>query len=314
MKNILTLSLNPAIDHIVVIKRFTPFAKNQISSMATFLGGKGNNVALALGKLGANCEAIGLIGEEEHGALQSRLEQVGVRTNFITIRDHTRENFKFIDQRTERDTEFNQPGFDVSRQDLEKLKALVEEALGRADWLILSGSLPPGAPADIYKEFIALARRARVRTCLDASGAALEEGVKGQPSLLRINLTELEELCGRRLHPVALIMEELSRLHSAGVERALISSGKSGAIAFDGREFLRIKAPTVTPVSPTGAGDAMTAACVCQLQRGKTFRESVSFSAAAATASVLAQEPGDFRLKDLNSLLPQIKTTALNQV
>ncbi len=47
------------------------------------------------------------------------------------------------------------------------------ELLGGARAVVLSGSLPPGVPADAYGVLVALARAAGVPALLDADGEAL---------------------------------------------------------------------------------------------------------------------------------------------
>src|SRR2546430_5538404 len=43
------------------------------------------------------------------------------------------------------------------------------------------GSLPPGVPDTLYADLIAIARQYKTRAVLDASGAALREGLPARP-------------------------------------------------------------------------------------------------------------------------------------
>ena len=312
MKHIITLTLNPSIDTIQSVGEFVPFEKNLVSDAEKFLGGKGINVSFCLGKLGADCTALGFMTMADQPAYERKLDAVGVGSSFITVSGSTRENLKIVDLKTGKDTEFNQPGFQVSPHDLELLDLMVEKYLADSRWMILSGSLPPGVQEDFYRHMISLAKLKSVKTCLDTSGNALCQGSSAKPDVLRINLGELQDLSNHPIDNKEQMIEELGRLNIEGNVYLVISLGSRGVIGFDGKEMLEITVPVGSPVSLTGAGDAMTAAFVHQLDQGKSFREALAFSASIASASVLCTEPGDFRLEDASRLRGEIKIETLN--
>ena len=45
----------------------------------------------------------------------------------------------------------------------------MEASLEHADILVMSGSIPPGVPADIYRKLIRMANEKQVKTILDAA-------------------------------------------------------------------------------------------------------------------------------------------------
>jgi 1-phosphofructokinase len=311
-KCILVLVLNPAVDHILTVETFTPFAKNLVNSENTYFGGKGINAAFVLGKLGADCQAAGFTSADHYSKYKDKLESVGVRTQFIPVRGKTRENIKIVDLSTGKDTEFNQSGFRVTESDLKGFFNQVEENLQRCGWMILNGSLPPGAPIDLYGQLIRLAHSAGVKTCLDASGDAMAIGAAAKPGILRGNLHELEELCGHSFQDFAQIGEEMIRLHETGIHYVVVSLGSRGVIGFDGNELLHANAPGLSPVSLTGAGDALTAALVHQISEVRSFPYALAFSTAVASASVLCEAPGDFRMEDAQDFQKIIHIGRLN--
>jgi len=311
-KRILVLVINPAVDQILTVKTFTPFTKNQVHSGNKYIGGKGMNAAYVLGRLGADCLAMGFTSAEHQEAFKNRLVTVGVNTQFIPVDGKTRENFKIVDLSIGRDTEFNQPGFHIAESDIEKLFTQIEKKIHHYSWLILNGSLPLGAPVDLYARMIDLAHSLGVKTCLDASGDPMANGVTAKPDILRGNLYELEELCGHSLEDKTQIAGELVRLHQTGIQYVVVSLGSQGVIGFDGVDLLCASAPELSPVSLTGAGDAMTAAFVHQIGEGHPFWDALAFSAAVASASVLREEPGDFSMEDTQNLLKIIRVERLN--
>jgi 1-phosphofructokinase len=311
---IITLTLNPSIDQIQTVDPFLPFGKNIILGSEKFLGGKGINAAFTLGKLGVDCFALGFTGSDILLDYEDKLKREGVETYFISVQGKTRENLKIVDLKSGKDTEFNQPGFQVGVQEIALMNSMVEEHLPNTDWLILSGSLPPGMPNNYYYELISLAKMKGTQTCLDTSGSPLIEGVSAQPDILRINLSEFQELVNISHDNEIELIQEIVHFQKTSVKYLVISLGSQGAIGFDGQDMLKVKIPAISPVSLTGAGDAMTAAFVHQLNQKKSFKDALLFSAAVASASVLCKEPGDFLLEDVHWHLANIQVEKMDYI
>jgi len=300
--SILTLTLNPSIDHILLTEQIQWNNKNILNSSQVFMGGKGINVAYTLGKLGAPAIACGLIGEDAIKALTRKMEQQGVIVRFA-IADDTRHSFKIMDRKNGKDTEFNQRGIPVSSEQIRQLLTIVENSLDGAQWLILSGSLSPGIPHGIYTDLIEQCHQKGIFSVLDTSGEPLKSGLEAKPTMLRINRSELEEIFPGRDHTPAAIKTSFEAIHRRGILYCVVSYGSEGAIGSNGELIWKIGVPSLKPISLTGAGDAMTAGLVASLAKGKTFKESLRFSSALATASTQQLEPGDFFHKDLEYVL-----------
>lgn len=304
---ILTLTLNPAIDYILTVDALLPYDKNIVNSMDTFFAGKGVNVAYALGKLGSSCQASGFMGAADQRTFNEKLQAVNVKTHFLPVEGRTRTAIKVMDSQHGNDTEFNQKGFQVNAQDISSLLSLLQDLLPGAGWLALSGSLPEGAPTDLYAHLINLAREHGVSTCLDASGQTLISGLEAKPTLLRVNRSELEEAAQMSLADLQQVRTAIGKVLGNGVEMAVISMGGLGVIASDGQQTCWVQVPQVSVVSLTGAGDTLTAGCLYAFSLGQPFQEALRFASALATASTLRKEPGDFSLDDLRTI--QEKTT-----
>jgi len=132
---------------------------------------------------------------------------------------------------------------------------------------------------------------------------ALQEGAQAKPDVLRINLSELEEVVGYRLPDTLSISWAMNETAQKGIRNVVISLGAEGVLAADDGRLFRVRTPKVEVKSLTGAGDTINAGIVYQLSRGIEFQESVRFGAALATTSVLRFEPGDFDADDLHHIL-----------
>ena len=65
--------------------------------------------------------------------------------------------------------------------------------------LIISGSLPTGVDASVYKKLCTIGRNSGALVVLDCDGEALKTGLKATPDLIKPNRRELEELTGADL-------------------------------------------------------------------------------------------------------------------
>ncbi len=311
---IATLTLNPAIDHICTTETVQIGEKNLLTKSYTFYGGKGINAAFTLGKLGLRAIACGLIGEADLAGLRKKMQRVEVETRFIPISQRTRHAFKFIDSVSGKDTEFNEPGANVSAYELEKLMNSIEKILPQIHWLLICGSLPSGVATDFYARLITRCREQHVSTLLDTSGDALSEGMKAKPSALRINRSEWQEIFPNYRIENKTLLRSMRQMFDDGINNTIISLGAEGLVGFDGHDAWLVTIPKVNVVSLTGAGDTMSAGIVNLLTRDESFDAALRFGGALASASTANYEPGDFRAQDLKHILENTSVRKLTDL
>ncbi|MBS1906554.1 MAG: 1-phosphofructokinase family hexose kinase [Actinobacteria bacterium] len=167
--------------------------------------------------------------------------------------------------------------------------------------LVLSGSLPPGAPADLLPSLVRIGRDAGAIVIADTSGPALLAAADAGATVLKPNAAELVEATGIA-DPLAGACELLRR----GVSLVLLSRGADGMLAVTSDEVVRARLATPLAGNPTGAGDAAVAACAVLLAQGEKdptalLRRATAWSAAA----VLMPLAGDIHRSwpDLESAL-----------
>ena len=147
---IYTVTLNPALDKTAEIENFRPDSVNRIRALRTDPGGKGVNVSKVIAKLGGTSVAAAILGGGSGRLIADALAQLGIAGMFRFVPGETRTNLKIIDPVQHTHTDINEPGIPA---DAGVLAGLLEELTGRlapGDLVVLSGSLPAGAPADTY--------------------------------------------------------------------------------------------------------------------------------------------------------------------
>jgi len=283
--DIATLTLNPAIDQTVVIPGFTPGAVNRVERFHHLAGGKGINVAAALE--GVRVAATGFLGSANSSFFETFFAEKNIADAFVRINGETRTGIKITDPVSQQTTDINFPGISPTVQDLETLWERCESLT--APWFALGGSLPPGVPADFYRELILALHKREIQAVLDTSGEPLRLGLEAAPAIVKPNLHELETLLGKPLKSLPDILQAARGLIARGVRLAVVSMGSAGACFVTEHEAVIARPPEISVGSTVGAGDAMVAGILCAQVRGLSLEEC----ARMATAFSLRRLTGD---------------------
>lgn len=290
MKQIVTVTLNPAIDKTVTVDRLTVAGLNRIKHVRMDPGGKGINVAKVLVQFGAPVVAWGFQAGVEGRILMGMLDDLNIRSRFFQTAGNSRTNLKVVDEATKQTTELNEMGQQPSDSAVQGFIRAFEAEMKSTSLLVLGGSLPPGLPQDFYRTLIEIAGKYGVRTILDADGEALAAGIEARPFAIKPNLHELEALVGKRLPTDEAIVEAARSMVAQGIACVVVSMGAEGAIVAVQEEIFRARPFPITPVSTVGAGDSMVAAMAHCLAEGMPGEDMVRWMTAAG--SITASKPG----------------------
>lgn len=303
---IYTVTLNPALDKTVEIPHFAPGRVNRIAALRTDPGGKGLNVSKVIAKLGGDSVAFALLSGSTGRVVADAMERLGVRCHIAWGEGETRTNLKIVDPVGRTNTDINEPGFAVPPALADGLLDRLTAALRPGDVVVLSGSLPLGAPADTYATWITRCKAAGARVFLDADGAALAEGLKAKPFLVKPNDEELSRLMGRKLRGVAALADAARQLVASGVENVVVSMGGAGAIYANADTVLRTEGLSVPVRSTVGAGDSVVAALAFALERGMPLHDAAVLSTAVGAANVMCSGTQAAERSAVDALLPKV--------
>jgi len=306
---ILVVSLNPALDVTYHVAEVDWSGVNRPHEVAAAPGGKGLNVARTLRALGSDVLVVGLAGGVTGEAVSTGLDEAGVAGRFTPVAGETRRTFAVVDQCRHGTALFNEPGPAVSAAEYDEFLVLYEESLAWCAAAVLSGSLPPGVPADAYAGLAARAAAAGVPVVLDADGPALRRGAAGGPAIAKPNLAELAAAVGRPLAGLAAAAAAAAELRAAGARAVVVSLGGDGLLAVTGDRTWHAAAPAQVAGNPTGAGDAVVAGLAHGLVLGRPWAERLRHAAALGTACVAAPAAGHFAEADYRRALAGTEVT-----
>lgn len=304
---ITSVSLNPSVDKMLTVDEFAYGGLNRAASTRDDLAGKAINVALVTAALGVETECIGFMFRDNGKPFEAKMMRHGIRSDFIWLDGSVRTNIKLFDKATGRITEINEPGTRVFESNTKKLLDLIARHAADSDYLLLTGSLPPGCPDDLYKTIIGMVEGLNCRCVLDASGEALKSGILARPFLIKPNIHELQSLVGRALNSVEDIVFAASGIVKEGVEVVCVSMGEEGALIVNRREALYAKRVEVNVRSTVGAGDAMVGGLIAGFLGEQPLEAVFRMGVACASASVMADGTKAIDRENYKLLFPKIQ-------
>lgn len=286
---------------------FTAGATNRVAGSRTDPGGKGINVARVLRALGSNVRVLGFVGQG-NGALHTRyLDTFSIPADFIAVPGDTRVNLKVVEPDSGTLTELNDVSFEVPPQHLRQLMSRAEQMLPECALLVLTGSLPAGVPATIYRSLAIMARAVAVPVVVDADGEPLAQALPGMPALVKPNRAEAERLLGRPLANRAHVAQAARELVTRGPGMVVLSNGAEGAVLASEQGCWWATPPAITPGSPVGAGDSMVAGFALALATGMAPDEALRLATAAGAATASLEGTQLCSAADVQRLMPGVQ-------
>lgn len=301
---IYTITLNTALDRTLWINQIHRDDCNRIEREQSYAGGKGVDVSKVLTTLGIANKALGFVGGFAGEELEGLLINEGIACDFVRISGETRTNLILNDMSCGSQTLFNARGPEVKPYELMQFIHKVEK-LADPQYVIISGSLPPGVNPEIYRKIIEIVKDHGAKVVLDTDGEPLRTALQGRPDIIKPNLYELSRLVGEDLLGIDAVVGAARTICRQGIAIVLVSMGVKGILLVTETEQCLAMPPAIDVVNTIGAGDSAVAGFVYGLVQGKSLRDSLICAVAAGTATTLrpgtalCQEEDFFKLTGL---------------
>jgi len=311
MKQLVILSLNPAIDEAAEAEIVRPIRKIRTWGERHDPGGGGINVARVIKELGGSAFVIYLSGGTSGLMLDRLVRDAGIEGRRIPIMGDTRVSYTVHERSTGLEYRFVAQGPVLEQSEWEASLAALEEI--ECEYLIATGSLPQGVPDDYYVRVASIAERKEIKLVLDTSGDALRKATERRVHLIKPSLGELEDLVGRKL-PEPDDQERAVRglIDSGAADMIALTLGRDGALLATRDGLRRLDALKVKAKSAVGAGDSFVAAMTFGLAQGRDPEDSFALGVAAGTASVLTMGTQPCRRADVERMYGMLMKGAAN--
>lgn len=306
MAGIVTITFSPCIDKTTTVPALIPEKKLHCTAPTLEPGGGGINVARVINKLGGEVVAIFPSGGYTGKYFNYLLEKEKVPCIIVEAANETRENIIVADESNGRQYRFGMPPSTLYEPEWKQCLQAIEK-MNDVEYIVVSGSLPPGIPPNIFSLLSILAHNTKARLIVDTSGEALKQAAISGAYLLKPNLGELASLAGLshiNINDTKNVAKKV--LAQYPVEILVVSAGSEGAMLFARNETHQVAAPAVQYKSTVGAGDSMLAGIVYDLSKRSGFKQALQFGVACGTAATMNAGTELCKPTDVKMLLKKI--------
>ena len=302
-----TITFNPALDYITQVENFKIGEINRTKTETILPGGKGLNVSIVLKNLEIENTALGFIAGFTGEELRKKLEDKGVKTDFVKVEEgFTRINIKIssISGNKVEETALNGMGAKIVQKDIEELFEKLNKVTIE-DIVVLSGSVPKNISKDIYREICKKLSEKGITFVVDSTQELLMSVLEYNPFLIKPNKEELEETLNCKISTKEDIVNAAKELKKLGAQNILVSLGKDGALLLTKDDkVLYSKAPEGEIVNTVGSGDSMVAGFLAGYYKTKDYEYALKTGVAAGSASAFSIELAT--KEDVEELLKQL--------
>jgi 6-phosphofructokinase 2 len=296
MQDILTITLNPAVDLSTATNEVEPGPKLRCDPPRSDPGGGGVNVSRTIRILDGQSRALIAVGGPTGEKLRHLLMAEGI--GFLPFRapGETRQSLAVTDRGTGQQYRFVLPGPEWDAERSGAMLDMIADAVAGGSFVVVSGSNPPGLPGDFLARVAIRLAGHGAKLVVDTSGDALRRLTRSPGAfpplyVLRMDQEEAEALAGRALPARSDSADFAARLVAQGIAQAVIvARGADGSVLAAQGLRLHVTPPPGLPVrSKVGAGDSFVGAFTLALARGADLGEALRWGAAAAAATVMTE-------------------------
>lgn len=291
---IYTLTLNPSIDYVLKIDKFSDGETLRSNTEEKYPGGKGIMVSKLLKNLGEKSVNIGFLGGFTGDFIRKKLNDLEIEEDFTNIEDDSRINVKL---KYETETEINAQGPQITEEEIEEFLNYLDQ-LQEDDFVIISGSIPKSLGDDFYRVIVNLLEMNNVRFALDTSGKKLFKLSSYKPFLVKPNKKELEEIFEDKIDSDEKIVKYARKLIDQGAENVIVSLGKDGSIFVDNSVIYKAKPIEGKLINSVGSGDSMVAGYIYGYMKGLSKFDSYKLAASCGSATAFSPDIAEKELID----------------
>lgn len=292
---ILSFTPNPCVDKTLEIDELHLGEKHRKVKMGCVAGGKGNNAARCVARLGREAAALVVVaGHTGAHVVQMIEEDDRVRCIPYWTHGFTRTITTIYESGPHRQTALFEAGPDLSADEVGALLRLYAESLPGVRVVTLNGAVPCNSMKNIYADMICGAQSRGIPVLLDAYGEEFDRALACGPHCVKVNRDEAAATLGFPPGTREEYLRALAVYQEQGVRIAIISDGPNDIfVAWESERFV-VTPPKVREVNPVGSGDVFAGCISIALAEGWQPDAALRYAAAAGAANAASWDIGHF--------------------
>jgi 1-phosphofructokinase family hexose kinase len=296
---IVCAAANPSIDRLFEVDRLEPGAVHRPGTFAQVAGGKGLNVARAAASLGAEVQVVTILAGHAGRWIEDELEREGIPVQAVWVEGESRSSLSVADRRRRDLTEFYERGIDVDPEAWTRFATTASVLSYAATWMTVSGSVPPGAPADGYRGLAPACALALDTVAPRPDGA----------ELVKLNAAEAADATGRATDTPDGAAAAARRLGGEGA--GCVTRGAEGAVlSLPDGSALHGSLDAHGPY-PVASGDSFLAGLVCARVAGAGWDDALRLALGAGAANAAVPGAARFERAEAERLAERAVVNAL---
>ena len=315
--NIITVTLNTAIDRVLSAAHFKVGAHVRAAELFRYPAGKGINVSRTLARLGWQNIATGFIGEQhapDYDAFLREIKPGRIINQLLSVKGATRENITILDPANHTDTHIRAEGYAISEHARGRIFSKVGLLARQNTYIVFTGSLPPGMDLTDYNTLVNVALSAGANIILDLDGSALRSIIQFNPDnlnsqtapvaakpffLVKPNESELAEMVGCAGFDNEQQLLDAARLLALQAQWVVVTRADRGAILIAPDGSALSACCDIDPaliINTVGCGDTVLAGLLDALLQSFAPEQAFIKALALATANAAHQGVAEYEL------------------
>jgi tagatose 6-phosphate kinase len=282
---ILTVTLNPAVDHFVLSEHFTPGKMNRVKDLERHPGGKGINIAVILARMGADVIATGFLNRSSSFFVQKYLRENGVTTSFTHISDETRHNYFIVDEPTGSLTLIDEEGPIVTRDEVSLFMQNYRSLLKRVKMVVIAGSNPRGLDDENWCQLFEMANILGVKTAVNTQEDKLMLCLDRNPFLVSLDTRSSDEILGKKIDGGVDRKQAVCQIMGEKTCLSVLTLDYKNYMVSTSEGCYEVILPGMENRNLMISGDAMMAGLVYSLHQSINIKEAVRWGGAFAMAN-----------------------------
>jgi tagatose 6-phosphate kinase len=302
---VLVVAPNAAVDVYARLETLVVGEVNRLTSSCPTAGGKGNNLARAMRRLGGQPVVTGFVGGQRGRFIRERLDQEEIAHEFVEIEGESRLSLTVLAAIDQSTTVLIEPGSPVSARNADRLTTKVTKLSRSAKWVVLTGSMLPDMQSEFYAHIVNEVKAVSpAKVAIDAAGESLRLAALAGPTLLKVNEDEYRSAFGELPRNVASVERLYRALAADGLRVLCLTAGKRGALIVSEDECMCVRTEVERVVCSAGAGDSFLAGLLIELNNGQDLCVAGRVASAAAAANLQTTICGDIQPTTVADFLP----------